>query len=131
MNVQFWMAVRARVIYEGRQSLFGAILDRADNDDLVVALDLAAQNHRGSTNKPALDAIELCVANSVDAGEELPITNEEGWRAARWAASNLAALPDPIPRGFVLYLAHAQHQEGAFPTLAAALRNIFANRTMA
>jgi len=131
MNVEFLMAARQRLVYGGQATLFGALMDKPDNDPEVLIYEEAAKTHRGNTSKSPADAIELMIADRVDnGGETLIITNPEGFAAARWLAqADMSALPDPIPRAFVLYLAEAYHEAGNYPTLTAALKYILANRT--
>ena len=132
MNIEFLMAARQRIVYGGKRTLFGALMDRPDDDPLVVTYEEAAKSYRGGTSKSPADAIELMVAERVDKGDTLLVTNPEGYAAARWLAqADLSALPDPIPRAFVLYLAAAYHEAGKYPTLSAALKDILANRTFA
>lgn len=124
------MAARERVVYHGAHSLLGALMAESDDDSLVGTLEAAEQEYRGTPAKPALDAIEILIAKRVDDGETLPITNPEGYGAARWLSQgNLTNLPDPIPRAFVLYLAKAWADAGKFPNFTAALNEILTTRT--
>ena len=126
------MAARQRLVYGGQSTLLGALMDKPDNDSLVKTLEDASQRHRGNPNKPAIDAVEILIAEQVDAGETLPITNAEGYGAARWlSGAELSVLPDPIPRAFVLYLAKAWQDAGKYQTLKAAVTDILNTRTFA
>lgn len=132
MNVEFLMAARARIVYSGQTTLTGALLAKADNDPLVDALETANQRLRGNANKKAADAIEIYIAELIDAGQQMPVSNQEAYQAARWLSQGpLANLPDPIPRAFVLYLAKAWKDAGSYPTVKAALSDILATRTFA
>jgi hypothetical protein len=124
MNVEFLMAARNRIVYQGTTTMTAAFMDTGDDDEF------AEEEHRGSPSRPALDAIELLIAEKVDEGETLPITNPEGFGAARWLAqTNLSVLPDPIPRAFVLYLARAWAERGTYPDFKTALTEILDTRT--
>lgn len=130
MNIEFLMAARNRIIYQGQTTLIGALLDKKDNDRLVAALESAEQQYRGDPDRSALDAIEIAIAEEVDDGDNLPISNPEGFGAALWLAqADLATLPDPIPRSFVLYLAKAWADAGKFPNFTTALTEILNTRT--
>ena len=59
MNVEFLMAARARIVYQGRTTLVGSMLDKQDNDPLVNALETSNQIMRGNTTTTPLDAIEI------------------------------------------------------------------------
>lgn len=130
MNVAFFMAARSRIVYNGQRELLASMLDKPDNDEVVAALTSAEQKYRGDPDKAPLDAIELLIAERVDAGEQLPVTNPEAYMAAQWLAQgDLGNLPDPIPRGFVLYIAAAWAKAGKYPSLTAALSDILATRS--
>lgn len=130
INVEFLMAARQRLVYAGQKSLSGAIIDKPDRDELAVILDKAHEKLRGSPDRAAIDAIEILVAERVDAGETLPISNQEGYGAARWIGQlALAELPNPMPRTFVLYLAKALLDDGKYNTMTAALNDILATKT--
>lgn len=132
MNVEFLMAARDRIVYAGQKTVVGALLDKPDDDGLVTAVETAQLKLRGKADRPALDAIEIYIAEMVDQGQTLPITNPEGYGAARWLSQgDLATLPDPIPRAYVLYLAKAWQEAKKFPTLTAALNEILTTRTFA
>lgn len=132
MNAAFLMSARARIVYSGQTTIHGAILGKPDNDALVVQLEDACEAERGKTVRSPLDAIELLIAEKVDAGEVLPVTNAEGYGAAQWLAKgDLGKLPDPIPRAFVLYLAAAWAQAGKYPSVKAALSDILGTRSFA
>jgi hypothetical protein len=132
VNVEFLMAARQRLAYQGQKTLTGSLLDKPDKDALIVTLEDASQRLRGNANKTALDAVEILIAEQVDAGELLPITNSEGFQAAQWLSqAPLSSLPDPIPRPFVLYLAKAWADAGKYPSLKAAITDILNTRTFA
>lgn len=126
------MAARARIVYQGQRTLTGAMLNKADADPLVTAMEDVCQKLRGNTNKSPLDAIETEISELVDAGQVLPVSNPEAYMAARWLSTgNLANLPDPIPRAFVLYLAKAWKDAGHYPDVKSALTEILATRQFA
>lgn len=130
MNVEFLMAVRNRLIYEGQTTLTGALLAKPDDDKLVKVVEYGAKILRGDETVTPIDAVELMVAEQVDGGEALPITNPEGYGAAQWLSQmSLSALPDPMPRAYVLYLAHAFFKAGKYPSFKGALQNILATRS--
>lgn len=132
MTVEFLMAARERIVYHGATTVVGAMLDKPDNDSLVQTIEAAEEQHRGTAEMPPLDAIEILIAGLVDEGATLPITNPEGFGAAKWLSqAELATLPDPIPRPFVLYLAKAWAEADKFPTFTAALTEILDTRTFA
>lgn len=129
-NIEFLMAVRQRLLYDGQSSLAGAVLDKQDGDPVVKLLDQSYDAMYGRRTKQPADVIELSIAKLVDDGAPLIVTNQEGYGAARWLAQKpLTDLPDPIPRTFVLYIAAAYKERGVYPTLTAALTDIFSNRT--
>lgn len=124
------MAARGRLVYQGQSSLTAALLGQPDADPASQTIEDAQQQFRGNANKSPVDAIELMIADRVDNKETLPISNPEGFGAAQWIAQiNLATLPSPMPRAFVLYLAKALADEGKYPTMVAALKDILANKT--
>ena len=130
MNIEFLMAARGRIVYDHQANLMAALLAKPDADDLASTLKDAAEMICGTPTMPPAHAIELMIADKVDDGATLPVTNAEGFGAAQWLSqAELADLPDPIPRPFVLYLAQAYHLRGEYPTLRAALEDIFENRT--
>lgn len=130
MNIMFFMAARQRLIYEGQQTLAGALLGRSDNDSAIQAIEQLFELQKGDDVRSPAHAVELAVAEMVDNGAPLPVTNPEGYAAAQWLSGiNLANLPDPIPRAFVLYIAKAYTDRGEYPTLVAALTDIFNTRT--
>jgi hypothetical protein len=124
------MAARARIVYNGWTTLSGAILAKADADPLVAELETTQQRLRGDTNKTPLDAVEIRIAELVDSGQTMPVSNAEAFQAARWLSQgNLANLPDPMPRAFVLYLAKAWKDAGHYPTVKSAVTDILNTRT--
>jgi hypothetical protein len=131
MNIEYVMAARARMVYGGRKSLSGSILDKPDNDFTAMTLDEAMAKKKANPTYSDLDVIELMIADRVDGGEALPVGNPEAFQAARWLANadTLAALPDPMPRAFVLYFAKAFHDAGQYPTMVAAFTEILSTRT--
>lgn len=130
MNIEYVMAARARMVYSGRKSLSGSILDKPDNDFTAMTLDEAMAKKKANPTYSDLDVIELMVAERVDAGEALPVTNPEAFSAAKWLAGTetLAQLPNPMPRAFVLYFAKAFHDSGQYPTMVAAFTDILTTR---
>jgi hypothetical protein len=125
VNVNFFMAARGRILYQGRTTLSGAMLDKPDDDRVIQALESAFALMYGNQVNAPLDAIEYVIAQQVDAGEELPISNEEGYQAARWLAQGtVESLPSPIPRAFTMYLAKAFTEAGKYETFEAALESL-------
>lgn len=132
MNVAFWMAARDRLIYQGRESLAAALLDKEDTDPLVTEIEAAFEKHLGAAVRSPVDAVELMITERVDAGESLPVTNPEGFGAAKWLSQgDMDSLPDPIPRAFALYLAAAWKEADHYPTYTEALTDILATRSFA
>jgi hypothetical protein len=132
MNVEFLMAARARIVYDGTSDLAAALLDKPDNDALVNVIEEAFSIYYGNKARQPLDALELMIAGKVDGGGKLPISNPEGFGAAQWIAQvGTSNLPSPIPRGFVLYLAKAMADEHQYPTMTAALKDILATKQFA
>lgn len=132
MNVEFFMAARARIVYRGITKLSAALLDRRDDDDIVASLEEVFGLYYGSPSITSLDAIEYKIAELVDHGESLPISNVEAYEAAVWMGqSGLAALPNPMPRAFVLYIAKALEVVGSFGTMTEALNEILTTKTFA
>lgn len=130
MNIEFLMAARARIVYQGITQLTAALLDRPDNDSLVATSEDSQKAMRGAANKSPLDALELLIAQRVDDGERLPLSNPEAYAAAQWLArGDLASLPDPIPRAFVLYLAQAWKNADHYDTVKSAMTDILNTRT--
>lgn len=130
MNVEFLMAARARYIYQGQRTLAGMLLAKADADELVQAVEQAFQTYYGNKTMTPLDAVERMIADKVDAGESLPISNQESYLAAQWLSQEgLAAMPDPMPRAFVLYIAKALKDTGQSQTMADALNEILTTKT--
>ena len=123
------MAARARIVYKGRKTLTGALLDLEDTHSTVTSLESASNEIRGPAKKSSLDTIEILIARLVDQGNTLPISQQESFEGTKWLAKgNIDALPSPVPRGFVLYLAKAFADEGKFPSMEAALQYILDNK---
>lgn len=132
MNIEWYMAARARIVYHGKTTLCGALFDKADNDGAVVAAEETYALHYDSVAMSPLDAIEYQIATLVDNGSALPVSNEEAYGAARWIGqSGLEALPDPMPRAFVLYIAKALVDDGKYETMSAALDAVLTTKTFA
>lgn len=132
MNIEWYMAARARIIYNGQRTLMGAVHDKPDNDPVVIAVEELFHIWLGNSSKSALDAIETVIAQRVDDGEELPVTNPEAYAAARWLSQgDLSTLPNPMPRAFALYFAKAWADADKYPTMSAALKDILATHTFA
>lgn len=132
MNVEFLMAVRDRLAYQGREQLAAAIDDKPDTDELAQTEEDLYALYRGDSIRTPLEAVELKIAELVDDGASLPISNPEGFQAAQWITSlPVDQLPDPVPRTFALYLAYAYKMRGTYPTLNAALTEIQTSRTIA
>lgn len=130
MKVEWYMAARARIVYNGQETMVGAALDKSDDDPTVVAVEELFHTWLGNSSKLPLDAIETLIAQHVDSGEVLPISNAEAYMAAQWLSQGpLENLPDPIPRAFVLYFAKAWAAAGKYDSMAAALSDILATRT--
>lgn len=130
LNLEFFMAARSRIVYKGQLTLAGSIIGKADDDDLVVALEETFDRLYGKKIMSCLDAIEYKIAELADAGGTIPISNPEGYGAAQWIAQmGLANLPNPMPRGFVLYFAQAMHAEGQYSTISSALKDILTTKT--
>ena len=131
-NVAFYMNARSNIIYGSAKTIAAAILQGvvADYSDLANAVDSTYAALYGTGQMTPLDAIEHKIAGCVDGGEQLPISNPEGWAAAQWIAqAGLASLPNPVPRAFVIYLAKAFHDKGTYPTMDAALSDILTTKT--
>ena len=137
MNIQLVMAARWRVLSGQNMTLSGAIMAKRDDEVAPSIIEEAYENRGSSQPWSPLDILELMIAERVDGGEVLPVTNPEAYGAARWLASGVdpanpdkwANLPSPIPRSFVLYFAAAWHERGWFPTVTDALKDILTNKT--
>lgn len=130
MNVEFFMAARARLVYDGQDTLAGALLVKSDDDPLVRAVEDSFATYYGKKVMAPLDVVEHAIATRVDAGEKLPISNTEAYGAAKWISQEgLASLPDPMPRGFVLYFAMALVETGQFASMDKALAQILTTKT--
>lgn len=125
------IAARAKIVYHGRKTLTGALLDLADNHPTVMAVEQANQAMRGAPDRPPLDTIELMVAKLLDQGQQLPIRpdQQEAFAGAQWLATgDIDVLPTPFPRAFMLHLAMAFTQAGKYPSVTAALTYILDNK---
>lgn len=132
MKVEFYMAARARIVYHGWTTLAGALLAKDDSDDLVQAVEATFALMNGTPTLTALDVIEKQIATLVDAGAVMPISNPEAYQAAQWISQNgLEALPEPMPRGFVLYIAKALVDDGKAETINDALNTILTTKSLA
>lgn len=130
MNIEWYMAARSLIVYKGQVTLMGALLAKADNDPIIMAVEDTFSLYYGSKVMTPLDAIELQIAKLVDGGAQLPISNQEAYGAAKWIGQGgLAALPNPMPRAFVLYFAKALHETQQYDTVDEALTAILATKT--
>lgn len=128
-RVNFFMSARSRIVYDKQTTVAGALLGVQDSDENIQNLEQTFAVLYGTAQMKPLDAIEHMIAQCVDAGDGLPVSNPEGFAAAEWIAQvGLSALPNPVPRGFVIYLAKAFKDEGAYPTMEAALTNILTTK---
>lgn len=132
MNVEWYMAARARIVYQGQHTLTGALLAKPDNDGVVLAVEDTFDLYYGNKAMSPLDAIEHQVAKLVDAGSVLPVSNPEAFMAAKWISQEgLDTLPNPMPRAFVLYIAKALCETGQIATMEEALTEILTTKTFA
>lgn len=131
MNIEALMAVRARYIYEGRRSLAGALLDLPDGDAFASDVDDIFTTWLGSSATLWVDTIERKIAQVIDGGSALPVSNEEAFGFAQWFASSadLSDVPNPMPRAAVLYLAKALHDCGKYASVLAAMNAILSTKS--
>lgn len=131
-RVNFFMNARSRIVYDKQTTVAGALLGVQDNDEHIQNLEKTFAILYGTAQMKPLDAIEHMIAQCIDAGESLPVTNPEGFAAAEWIAQEgLTSLPNPIPRSFVIYLAKAFKDAGTYPTMEASLTNILTTKEFA
>lgn len=129
MNIEFLMQARSRYVYQGQRTLAGMMLAKADTDDLVTCVEEAYGTYYGNKTGTPLDAVEKMIATKVDGGDSLPISNQESYQASLWLSQEgLAAMPNPMPRGFVLYIAKALHDTGHYATMTDALNDILTTK---
>lgn len=128
MNVQSYMAARARLLYDGQETLAGALLAKPDDDDVVAAVEDAFSTYYDNKTMAPVDVIELKISACVDAGEDLPISNPESYGVAEWfmQSADIATIPDPMPRTMVLYVAKALVDVGKDDNMTDALNAILA-----
>jgi hypothetical protein len=131
VNIEAYMAVRARYIYGGRRSLTGSILDKPDGDDLATCIDDLFVTWLGASDDPWVDTIERKIAQLVDSGSTLPVTNTEMLGFAQWfaAVTDLADIPSPMPRQAVLYLAKGLRDNGKYSSMLSAINDILSTKT--
>lgn len=129
INIEWYMAARARIIYDSVSTLSAALLALED-PDLAQAVEDTFRLMYGDPDMTPLDAVEHQVARLMDEGAKLPVSNEEAYAAAKWVSQvGLANLPDPMPRAFVLYFASALHETGQAQSVDAALNTIISTKT--
>ena len=119
-------AARTRLLRGNRETIAGAVTDKPDSEMGTRLLE-ELYTRRGKTGD-ALDAVELEIAERIDAGEEYPVGNQEAFQGVMWLAQvGPENLPNPIPRDFVLYFAIAWKQQGRYPTVEDAVKFLLDN----
>lgn len=119
-------AARVRITAGVNSTLSGALTARDDSEILTQALDHAYTSTPRSM--APLDTLEILIARQVDQGEVLPVGEPNVMRGAQWLANgDVTKLPNPMPRDFVLYLAHALKANGKYPTMEAGVQYLISN----
>lgn len=122
-------AARTRLLDQEKSTLAGALTNQPD-DSIVISLIEDAYTRRGQTGQP-LDAIELEIAERLDAGVDYPLGNEQAFQGVLWLAqTDPVNLPSPMPRDFALYFAIAWKSQGRYATVAEGLQFIYDNIQM-
>lgn len=125
-EIQVLAQARNRLLRGGRHTLVGALTDKPDSELLNTLIE-ETYTRRGKNGKP-LEAVELEIAERLDAGDDYPVGNPEAFQGVMWLAqTDPANLPDPMPRDFALYFAIAWKNQGRFPTVTAGLQSIYDN----
>jgi hypothetical protein len=128
-DIQVYMAVRERML-GGITNLASAVLDVSDLDITAEVLDRSYLQWLGTSADPPLNAVELLISKKVDDGEEYPGLGSPVWHSIEWVSqTDLALLPNSIPRELALHLAMALKVDGQYATMVLALEDIFATKT--
>lgn len=106
-------ASRSRVISGANALASGAVLGTPDTNVASQAIEAIYNEKESNPSFNLIDWVELAIAGQIDLGHTYPLGDDNAYRGAQWLAQmNILALPNPMPRDFVLYLAIASVAEG-------------------